>query len=248
MSVDRSADPLRLAAGAATVLAGAVGSAMGVSMDLARRLPGVASAIDGLEARGDAALRAADAAVDRVLRVVVRKVVQAALLEVDITAVVRDHVDLDAIAEGIDVGRIVDRVDIDGIAERIDIDRILDRVDIDGVAARVDVEKIIARVDIDGIAARLDLTPILDRVDIDAIAARVDVDAIIRRVDLIGLAGTVIEGVDLPEIIRESTGTMSTEAVQGVRTQGMRADDAVSGFVGRMFGRHPEHHEHEGQG
>ncbi|WP_420751710.1 hypothetical protein [Rhodococcus sp. O3] len=265
MSVDKSAAPLRLAVGSATVLAGAVGSAVGLSVDLARRLPGVASALDVLEARGDAALRAADTTVDRVLRIIVRKVVQAALLEVDITAVVRDHVDLDAIAEGIDVGRIVDRVDIDqvvdrvdidGIVDRVDIDRIVDRVDIDGIAervdvdriaARVDIERIIGRVDIDGIAARLDLTPILDRVDIDAIAERVDVDAIIRRVDLIGLAGTVIDGVDLPAIIRESTGTMSTEAVQGVRSQGMRADDAVSGFVGRMFGRHPEHPEPEEQ-
>ena len=50
----------------------------------------------------------------------------------------------------------------------------------------------------------------------------------------------MIDGVDLSAIIRESTGTMSTEAVQGVRTQGMRADDAVSGFVGRMLGRHPD--------
>lgn len=255
VSVDRSADPVRLAVGAGAELAGAVGKVMGLSIGLARRLPGVAPALDNLEARGEDALRAADAAVDRVLRVAVRKIVQAALLEVDITAVVRDHVDLDAVAEGIDVGRIVDRVDldgivdrvdIDGIAERVDLDRILDRVDVDGIAARVDIDRIIGRVDIDGIAARLDLTPILDRVDVDAIAARVDVDAVIRRIDLIGLADTVIDGVDLPAIIRDSTGTMSTEAVQGVRSQGMRADDAVSGFVGRMFGRHPENHGPEG--
>ncbi|WP_068154908.1 hypothetical protein [Rhodococcus phenolicus] len=238
MSVDRSADPVRLAAGAAAVLAGAVGSAVGLGVGLARRLPGIAPVLDGLEARGDDALRAADAAVDGLLRVIVRKVVQAALLEVDLTAVVRDHVDLDAVADGIDVGRIVDRVDIDGIAGRVDVDRIAERVDID---------RILDRVDIDGIAARLDLAPILDRVDVDAVAARVDVDAVIGRVDLIGLAGTVIEGVDLPAIIRESTGTMSTEAVQGVRSQGMRADDAVSGFVGRMFGRQPENREPEGQ-
>lgn len=222
MNVDKSADPVRLAAGAAAVLAGAAGGAVGLSLSVARRLPGVAPALDELESRGGDALRAADAATDRLLRLIVRKVVQAALLEVDVTAVVRDHVDLDAVAEGIDVGRIIDRVDVDEIAERIDIDRILDRVDIDGIAAR------------------LDIAPILDRVDIDAIAARVNVDAVIGRVDLIGLADTVIEGVDLSAIIRESTGTMSTEAVQGVRTQGMRADDAVSGFVGRMLGRHPD--------
>ncbi|MFZ2527212.1 MAG: hypothetical protein WAX14_06090 [Rhodococcus sp. (in: high G+C Gram-positive bacteria)] len=231
MNVDKSADPVRLAAGAAAVLAGAVGSAVGLSVDLARRLPGVAPTLDGLESRGDDVLRAADAATDRLLRLIVRKVVQAALLEVDVTAVVRDHVDLDTVAEGIDVGRIVDRVDVD---------HIIDRVDVDKIAERIDIDRILDRVDIDGIAARLDIAPILDRVDIDAIAARVNVDAVIGRVDLIGLADTVIDGVDLSAIIRESTGTMSTEAVQGVRTQGMRADDAVSGFVGRMLGRHPD--------
>ena len=54
---------------------------------------------------------------------------------------------------------------------------------------------------------------------------------------LVVLADTVIEGVDLPRIIRESTDSMSNEAVRGVRTQGMQADDAVAGFVGKLFGR-----------
>jgi hypothetical protein len=38
-------------------------------------------------------------------------------------------------------------------------------------------------------------------------------------------------------MIRESTGSLSTEAVHGARVQGMQADDAVAGFVGRLFGR-----------
>ncbi len=179
-------------------------------------------ALDSLEARGAEALRAADDMTDQVLRVVIRKVVTAALLEVDITAVVRDHVDLDAIAEGIDVERIIDRVDVE---------KIVGKVDIDGIAARLELAPILARVDVDAV---------VQRVDVDAVVQRVDVDAVIRRVDLVGLADTVIDGVDLPAIIRESTGTMSTEAVNGVRSQGMRADDAVAGFVGRVLRRHPE--------
>ncbi|AXY53688.1 hypothetical protein YT1_4297 [Rhodococcus ruber] len=209
-------------------------------VDAARRLPGVDPALVALESRGAETLRAGDEIADRVLHTVVRRVVDAALDVVDITAVVRDHVDLDVLAEGIDIERILDRVDIDAVAARIAIAPILARVDIDAVAARVDVAAIVDRVDLDALAAKIDVEAIIDRVDLDALAAKIDVDAIIGRVDLVGLANAVIEGVDLPSIIRESTGSMSTEAVRGVRSQGMHADDAVSGFVGRFFGRVPE--------
>ncbi len=84
----------------------------------------------------------------------------------------------------------------------------------------------------------VDLTAIVvDNVDLDAVAERIDVDKIIHRVDLVALADTVIEGVDLPRIIRESTDSMSAEAVLGIRSQGMHADDAVAGFVGKVLGR-----------
>lgn len=201
MDRNRTPDPARVVAGSVAFLGDALRFATGTTLDLARRVPGVDAGLALLESRGAETLRAADAVVDRVLREVVRRVVAAALAEVDITAVVREHVDLDAIAEGIDV---------DAIAARVDIERIVDRVDVNAIAAKVDV---------------------------DRIAASVDVDAVIGRVDLVGLSNEVIEGVDLPRIIRESTSTMSTEAVRGARSQGMAADDAVAGFVGRLFGR-----------
>lgn len=237
MDGNRTPDPARVVAGSVAFLGDALRFATGTTLDLARRVPGVDAGLALLESRGAETLRAADAVVDRVLREVVRRVVGVALAEVDITAVVREHVDLDAIAEGIDVDaivdrvdieRIVDRVDVDAIAARVDIAPILDRVDVDDVAARVDIERIVDRVDVNAIAAK---------VDVDRIAASVDVDAVIGRVDLVGLSNEVIEGVDLPRIIRESTSTMSTEAVRGARSQGMAADDAVAGFVGRLFGR-----------
>ncbi|WP_293243824.1 hypothetical protein [Mycolicibacterium sp.] len=84
----------------------------------------------------------------------------------------------------------------------------------------------------------IDLTALVrERVDVDAIAADIDIDAIIARIDLIGLANQIIDGVDLPRIIRESTTSVTAEVMTDVRTQGQRADDAVSGFVDRMFGR-----------
>lgn len=59
------------------------------------------------------------------------------------------------------------------------------------------------------------------------------------NVDLVVIANRIVDGIDLPDIIRESTGSMSSEAVAGVRTQGMRADDAVSGIVDRVLRRAP---------
>ncbi|NKR27372.1 hypothetical protein GS467_01270 [Rhodococcus hoagii] len=237
MDGNRSPDPARVVAGSVAFLGDALRYAAGTTLDLARRVPGVDAGLALLESRGAETLRAADAVVDRVLREVVRRVVAAALAEVDITAVVREHVDLDAIAEGIDIERIVDRVDIERIVDRVDVDAIAARVDIAPILDRVDVDDVAARVDIERIVDRVDVNAIAAKVDVDRIAASVDVDAVIGRVDLVGLSNEVIEGVDLPRIIRESTSTMSTEAVRGARSQGMAADDAVAGFVGRLFGR-----------
>jgi uncharacterized RDD family membrane protein YckC len=79
----------------------------------------------------------------------------------------------------------------------------------------------------------LDLTALVrERVDVDAIAADIDIDAIVARIDLVNLANEVIDGVDLPAIIRESTSSVTADVMTDVRTQGERADDFVAGFGG----------------
>ncbi|MCV7226712.1 hypothetical protein [Mycolicibacterium komossense] len=88
------------------------------------------------------------------------------------------------------------------------------------------------------VLAELDLTALVrDNVDVNAIAREVDIDAIIDRIDLIGLADVVIDGVDLPAIIRQSTTSVTAEVMTDVRSQGERADDLVTGIVDRMLGR-----------
>nr|WP_258080877.1 hypothetical protein [Nocardia nova] len=140
---------------------------LGFGFGVARRMPGIEPVLAKLEQRGAETLDAADDLTERVLRAVIGRIVRTAVGAVDLTEIVVDNVDLDAVAE------------------------------------------------------------------------RIDVDKIIGRVDLVGLADTVIEGVDLPRIIRESTDSMSAEAVLGIRSQGMRADDAVAGFVGKLLRRAP---------
>lgn len=90
----------------------------------------------------------------------------------------------------------------------------------------------------DRILDEIDLNAVVhERLDIDALVADLDIDAVINRIDLIALADKVIEGVDLPGIIRESTNTVSAEVMANVRTQGERADDLVAGIVDRVLGR-----------
>lgn len=72
---------------------------------------------------------------------------------------------------------------------------------------------------------------ILDELDLNTLAR--------ERIDLIGLAGEVVDGIDLPAIIRQSTDSVTAEVMTDVRTQGERADDLVSGFVDRLLGREP---------
>ena len=123
-----------------------------------------------------------------------------------------------------------------------------DRIDLDAVAARIDIEAIAARLDLDRLAAGLDVTAVVDRVDLDAVAARidadrvvarVDLDAVVARLDLVGIAQSVIDAIDLPEIVRESTGALSSDAVRAVRAESRRADDRVAGLFDRLLRRTP---------
>jgi hypothetical protein len=136
------------------------------------------------------------------------------------------------------VGAALDHVDLTSLAlERIDVERILDAMDVNSIVDRVDVERALKRIDLDDVVERIDVGRIVARVDIDAIAERVDLDALIQRLELASIAEQVIDELDVGEIIRDSTDSMATETVEGIRVQGMNADRFVSRVVDRAFGR-----------
>ncbi|HEX3261685.1 MAG TPA: hypothetical protein VHS35_24470 [Pseudonocardia sp.] len=209
--------------------------------------------LDAAVARVD--LEAAVARVD-IGAIVDRIDLDAIVARVALDAIV-ERIDLDALVARVDIGAIVDRVDVDGIVARVDLDAvvarvdigaIVDRIDLDAVAARIDIEAIAARLDLDRLAAGLDVTAVVDRVDLDAVAARVDadrvvarvdLDAVVARLDLVGIAQSVIDAIDLPEIVRESTGALSSDAVRAVRAESRRADDRVAGLFDRLLRRTP---------
>jgi hypothetical protein len=195
----------------------------------------------GREERADAA-----SGLEALAQRIAPRVLDRALDLVDLTDLVRDHVDLDTLVADVDVDAVAARLDLDAILNRVDVDQIAARLDVDAVAARIDldailnrveVDQIAARLDVDEVAGRIDLDAILNRVDIDQIAARLDIDAVVARLDLVALAEFVVEGIDLPGIIQSSTGSMASVARREVRWQGIGADERVEHIVDRMLRR-----------
>jgi len=229
-------------------------------------LPGVAEhpVLAGIAVRGDRFRHRLEHVAADALRTLLRRTVDASLTAIDLTELVRANVDLDALAAGIDVdaviaradvGAVIARTDLDAIVRRVDIDAVVERVDVGAVVRSIDLDDVVARVDLDRVASRIDIDAIIDRVDVDriaagidldaivaridpdAIVARVDVEAVLARLDLAGIARQVLEAIDLPGLLRESSGAVSSQAALVVRTEGMRADDSVARFVDRVLRR-----------
>jgi hypothetical protein len=124
------------------------------------------------------------------------------------------------------------------VVERLDLTRLVeDNVDLDRIVSTVDLDAAVARVDLDAAVRRVDLDAIVATVDLDAAVERVDLEAVIARIDLIGIVEEVLDVIDLPAIIRDSTGSMASETVRGARMTSMGADDAISRAVDRALFR-----------
>ena len=238
--------------GVGTVARPAVRVALRPPLLAPRYQPG--SVLAGVARRGAQrraqALREATALLD----VLVPLVTTELLRRLDLTGIVERYVDLDRLVSRVDVDAVAQRLDVDAVAQRLDLDAVVRRLDLTGIVERyVDLDRLVSRVDLDAIARRLDLDAVVRRldlmrivrervdldalvatVDLDAAARRLDVDAVIDRIDLVGIAETVIAEVDLPEIIRESTGAVASDTVRGVRMQGISGDEAVGRAVDRL--------------
>lgn len=143
-------------------------------------------------------------------------------------AALTEQLPIDAIVASVDIDALLDKVDVEGIIDRVDVEKIIDRVDVDQIVARVDVEKIIDRVDVE---------KIIERVDVDSIVGRVDVQAIMSKVDIAPMAGEIMEVVDIGAIVRQSTGSITGDAIDGGRVTAMRFDGFVDRVVDRVLFR-----------
>jgi hypothetical protein len=122
------------------------------------------------------------------------------------------------------------------VLDRVDLNRVVrERVDLDGLVAAVDIDAVAGRLDVDALLDRVDLNKIVrERVDVDGLVATVDVGAVIDQLDLRSLAEQVIAEVDLPEIIRASTGSVTSDTVRGVRMRSISGDDALTRAADRF--------------
>jgi hypothetical protein len=176
-----------------------------------------ATVLAGLARRGSARRTELERALAEALDVIVPAVVTALVRRVDLTALVEQHVDLDRVVAGVDLDTAVQGVDLDAVASRLDVEAVVSRLDLTEIVRR--------QVDLDALVAG---------VDIDAVAARLDVEAVIHSIDLAGLANEVIAAVDLPEIIRESTGSVASDTLRGVRMQSISGDQALARAIDRL--------------
>jgi len=107
----------------------------------------------------------------------------------------------------------------------------------DAIISRIDLTDIVVRqVDLQSIILRaldeIDITQIvIDRVDVDEIVGKTDLDAVIDRIPMLQIADYIIEEIDLPQIIRESTGGVALDAFTTTRVSAIRADEIISTMV-----------------
>jgi hypothetical protein len=208
-----------------------------------QRLAGLADRAE--QARVRVEHRAAEA-----LRGLLRRAVEATLTALDLTELVRLHVDLDALAAELDVDAVIARadiaaviartdldvivqtIDLDAVVNRIDVEAIVDLVDLDRVASRIDLDAIVGRVDIDRVASRIDLDAIVGRVDIDRVASRIDLDAILARVD----PDAIVARVDVEAVLdRLDLAAIASQVIEAIDLAGIlrQSTGAVSSQAAR---------------
>jgi hypothetical protein len=79
---------------------------------------------------------------------------------------------------------------------------------------------------------------VLRRVDLTALIIRhVDLDRVVAQVNLADLVADVLDAIDLPEILRESTSSVVSDSVRRVRLGGIAADEAVGRVRNQLLRR-----------
>ena len=92
------------------------------------------------------------------------------------------------------------------------------------------IERVVEILPIDAILARIDVDALLRRVDVDGIVSRVDIDGIVARVDLQGIVAEVLAGIEIGDLIHDSTNSIASDVAghgpERSRVHGRRPDRA----------------------
>ena len=121
------------------------------------------------------------------------------------------------------------------------VEVILERLDLTELVRRhLDINAVVDGLDPDPIVARLDMDALTDRIDIDALVERLDIEAVIDRLDIAELATSVLQELDVAELIRVTAGDATSDEVRQLRLRSVEADQLVQRAVDRMLGRRRE--------
>jgi uncharacterized RDD family membrane protein YckC len=135
----------------------------------------------------------------------------------------------------IDAQDLVDAIDVNVIAEDLDLDALVARLDVNMIADRLDLDALVARLDVNAIADRLDMDVLVERLDVNDIASRLDMDAVVDRLDVNAIAGEI----DMAKLTAGATQDVAASGLDLVRRQIMRIDSTVDRVSDRVLRRDP---------
>lgn len=91
---------------------------------------------------------------------------------------------------------------------------------------------------VNAVVSRIDINEIVrEYVDVNEIVAQADIAPILDRVPMTEIADYVIEEIDLPSLVRESTGGVADGLLGTLRFQAIQTDNFVSLIVDRILFR-----------
>ena len=91
---------------------------------------------------------------------------------------------------------------------------------------------------VNAVVSRVNLTEIVvQNVDINTIVARADINPILDRIPMTEIADYVIEEIDLPTLVRESTGGVAEDVLGILRFQAIATDNFITGVVDKVLFR-----------
>lgn len=91
---------------------------------------------------------------------------------------------------------------------------------------------------VNAVVSRINLTEIVvHHVDINAIVAKADINPILDRIPMTEIADYVIDEIDLPALVRESTGGVADDILGLLRFQAVETDNFITGVVDRVLFR-----------
>jgi hypothetical protein len=97
------------------------------------------------------------------------------------------------------------------------------------------------------VSESVDLDELAEQIDVDRVAERLDLDSLIVRLDLPKLVEEVLAEIDIADLIRQSTGTLTGDAIDEVRYVSVDADRVVARTVDRIIRRRRRHLDAPGE-